>query len=197
MDQSRELARWGLAVKELLRQRGWTQAGVERRIGWTRGYLSQLLAPKPPDLKVRQLLQVFEVIGASFPELFTLLGEVGAVATPQLPRAEVEEIVDQRVRAEIERALELEAARRHTEIGQLREQMRRLLRRRGRVIEADDIQKLVETALVEAIGKLGRPAEEPGRRSTAAETTPRRRSPKTKARRRGSEAAIRGPAEPA
>lgn len=157
MDQDRELARWGLAVKELLRQRGWTQAGVERRIGWTRGYLSQLLAPKPPDLKIRQLLQVFEVIGASFPELFILLGEVGAVPNPQLVRDEVEEIVDQRVRAEIGRAVEIEAARRHTEIGQLREQMRRLLRRRGTLMGPAELQKLVEEALIEAVGRLGRP----------------------------------------
>lgn len=154
-DEERELSRWGLAVKELLSRRGWSQAEVERRVGWTRGYLSGLLRGTPPDLKIRHLVRVFEVTGAQVAELVAILGEFGGAGEATLAKAEIEILVERRVRSEVERAREVEAARREAELGKLREEVRRLLRRRGLPVDPEDLQGLVEGALVEVLERMG------------------------------------------
>jgi tetratricopeptide (TPR) repeat protein len=82
VNHEQELRRWSAAMKDILKGAGRTQKWVEEQIGWARGYLSQLLGSKPPDLKVAQLLRVLEAVAVSPAELLSRIYREGSEAGP-------------------------------------------------------------------------------------------------------------------
>ncbi len=76
MDTGRETERLARQLQTACRQAGISQRGVERRLEWSNGYLSQLIHGGV-DLKLDQLFAVLEVIGKSpaafFGDLYDLV----------------------------------------------------------------------------------------------------------------------------
>jgi transcriptional regulator with XRE-family HTH domain len=62
MNAENQVRRWSWRLKDLLRERGRTQRSIEQQLGWASGYLSHLLRPGPPALKVEHVLQMLEAI---------------------------------------------------------------------------------------------------------------------------------------
>ncbi len=60
-DVEREIDRMLLQLRNVIRQRGFTQLEVQAQLGWGKSYLSQLLT-KQKALRVDQVLQVLNVI---------------------------------------------------------------------------------------------------------------------------------------
>jgi len=60
---------WSHRLRLYITERGRSQRSVERQLGWGAGYLSQLLRPEPPHLKVKHVLAILralEVPAAAF-----------------------------------------------------------------------------------------------------------------------------------
>ncbi len=81
-----EVDRMLIALRNKIRERGFTQLKVQADLNWGRSYISQLLT-KQKSLRVEQVLQILDVIGippaAFFSELFQWPPE-GAAARPSL-----------------------------------------------------------------------------------------------------------------
>ncbi|MEM7052620.1 MAG: hypothetical protein AAF604_23350 [Acidobacteriota bacterium] len=80
MSANQQVMRWSWRLKDLLRERGLTQRWVEGHLGWASGYLSQLLAPGPPALKVQQVLEILTAIEVTPAEFFSGLYGLGMPA---------------------------------------------------------------------------------------------------------------------
>jgi transcriptional regulator with XRE-family HTH domain len=68
-EADREAQEWGHRLRLYITERGRSQRSVERQLGWGAGYLSQLLRPEPPHLKVKHVLAILwalEVPPAAF-----------------------------------------------------------------------------------------------------------------------------------
>ena len=90
MDVEAQIRRWSWRLKDLLRERRRTQRWVEQQRGWAIGYMSHLLRPGPPALKVQHVLATLETIDVSprdfFFELYGLSpGAPGTVPFPTRP----------------------------------------------------------------------------------------------------------------
>jgi transcriptional regulator with XRE-family HTH domain len=73
MNAENQVRRWSWRLKDLLRERGRTQRSIEQQLGWASGYLSHLLRPGPPALKVEHVLQILEAIEVAPHEFFAEL----------------------------------------------------------------------------------------------------------------------------
>jgi transcriptional regulator with XRE-family HTH domain len=100
-----EVKRWSHHLRLWMTERGRSQRSVEREVGWGVGYLSQLLRPSPPDLKVRQLLAILRVLQVTPQAFFGGLysEEDGATEMPPLSREELRDFVSQALREELVR----------------------------------------------------------------------------------------------
>jgi hypothetical protein len=73
MNAENQVRRWSWRLKDLLRERGRTQRSIEQQLDWASGYLSHLLRPGPPALKVEHVLQMLEAIEVPPHEFFAEL----------------------------------------------------------------------------------------------------------------------------
>jgi hypothetical protein len=63
-----------------MRERGRTGRSIERQLGWSTGYLSQILRDGPPALKVEHVLAILEALEVPPPEFFARLYDLAPVA---------------------------------------------------------------------------------------------------------------------
>jgi transcriptional regulator with XRE-family HTH domain len=77
------IRRWSWRLRDLLHERSRTFRSVEAELGWSSGYLSQILAPGTPALKVEHVLHVLDVLGVSAPEFFADLYGLGLPVRPE------------------------------------------------------------------------------------------------------------------
>jgi hypothetical protein len=92
MNVEAQIRRWSWRLKDLIRERGRTQRWIEQQRGWATGYMSHLLRPGPPALKVEHVLTILEVIDVSprdfFFELYALASSApGTVPFPNRPES--------------------------------------------------------------------------------------------------------------
>jgi hypothetical protein len=90
VDVESQVRRWSWRLKDLLRERRRTQRWVEQQLGWASGYMSHLLRPGPPALKVEHVLAILEMIDVPprdfFVELYAVTpGAPGTVPLPSRP----------------------------------------------------------------------------------------------------------------
>lgn len=81
-DVAPQIRRWSWRLRDLLREHGRTFREIEEELGWSSGYLSQVLAPGTPALKVEHVLQVLDVLGVSAAEFFADLYGLGLPVRP-------------------------------------------------------------------------------------------------------------------
>ena len=82
-----EVDRYLTLLRNVIRQRGFTQLEVQQALGWGRSYISQLLT-KQKALRVEQVLLILNVIGVDpvefFAELYGWPGAPYAASGPAL-----------------------------------------------------------------------------------------------------------------
>lgn len=72
----RDLDRILTRLRNLIRERGFTQLEVQEQLGWGRSYISQLLT-KQKSLRVEQVLLILNVINADAAEFFGDVYQIG------------------------------------------------------------------------------------------------------------------------
>ncbi len=77
----REVERMLTRLRNVIRERGFTQLEVQEALGWGRSYISQLLT-KQKSLRVEQVLMILSVVNVEPAEFFGELYELGEHASP-------------------------------------------------------------------------------------------------------------------
>lgn len=109
----REVQEWSHRLRLWMTDRSRSQRSVERQLGWGTGYLSQLLRPDPPHLKIKHLLAVLHAIGVPpavfFADLYGLRPAESGDELTQMSRTELQGFVARTLREELARMIESEA----------------------------------------------------------------------------------------
>ncbi len=119
-DVESHIRRWSWRLRDLLREHSRTFRSVEVELGWSSGYLSQVLAPGTPALKVEHVLQVLDVLEVPAAEYFADLYGLGLPMRPdeepgrwtidpgQIDRAVAEGTrrLEERFKAQVQEAVE-------------------------------------------------------------------------------------------
>ena len=87
-----EVDRYLTLLRNLIRQRGFTQLQVQKTLGWGRSYISQLMM-REKAVRVEQGLKILEVIGVDPAEFYAeLYGKRGAPNAASMDRGEAQEL---------------------------------------------------------------------------------------------------------
>ncbi len=81
----RDLDRILTALRNRIRERGYTQMEVQEALGWGRSYISQLLT-RQKTLRFEQILQILNVIHLDPAEFWDEIYQVGDTFSPAKPR---------------------------------------------------------------------------------------------------------------
>ena len=85
----RELDRYVTLLRNMIRQRGFTQMEVQDALGWGRSYISQIVTQQK-KLRMDQVLRILNVIGVPpgefFGELYRGASPTATARRPLLPR---------------------------------------------------------------------------------------------------------------
>lgn len=113
-----EVLHWSHHLKLWLTDRGRSQRSVEEALGWGVGYLSQLLRPGSPDLKVKHLLAILKELRVSPREFFAGLyaGDEELEDVETMSREEIRELVSQSLREELSKLRQVQAEEARSEI---------------------------------------------------------------------------------
>jgi transcriptional regulator with XRE-family HTH domain len=105
-----QVQRWSARLRALMRERELTMAAVERGLGWSHGYLRQVLRPGRPALKAEQVVALAGFLGVSPGEFFGgLYGLVPAEQAEPKPE-QLRRLVEAEVRAAAKVAVAAELA---------------------------------------------------------------------------------------
>lgn len=109
---------WASALKGLMREKGRTGRSVERALGWSTGYLSQVLRPGPPALKVVHVLDILRELHVPETEFFGRL--YSPDLAPRAPRDELRDLIREEIAAiERQRARDLAGGAGSPDLGPL------------------------------------------------------------------------------
>ncbi len=84
----RDIDRILTRLRNLIREQGFTQLGVQETLGWGRSYISQLLT-KQKSLRLDQVLLILNVVGADPAEFFGEVYQLGEHAAPSVDTDDV------------------------------------------------------------------------------------------------------------
>jgi hypothetical protein len=105
-----EVQQWSHRLRLWMTERGRSQRWIERELGWASGYLSQLLRPEPPHLKIKHVLAILRALDVPPPVFFASLYELPAAAPGEdlrhMTRNDLQALVRQTVRAELSRMIQ-------------------------------------------------------------------------------------------
>lgn len=104
-----EVRRWTHQLRVWMTELERSQRSIERQLGWGTGYLSQLLRPDPPDLKVKHVVAILRALGVAperyFTGLYPALAETAEVPERddvlRMSRDELREFVAETLRQEL------------------------------------------------------------------------------------------------
>jgi transcriptional regulator with XRE-family HTH domain len=172
-----EVQRWSVRLRALIYERGSTVAATERALGWSNGYLGQVLRPGRPALKVEQVLALARFLEVPLPEFFGELYDLRpAGQATGLDPLELVRIIEERARAvagDVARE-ELEATRaeQRSTIAHFATRARKMHRRveRARAASERHLRDLLECAL-SGLVELGGRETVPERAGTPREAT--------------------------
>lgn len=175
--------RWAWRLRDLLREHSRTFRSIEAELGWSAGYLSQVLGPGTPALKVEHVLQVLEILAVSPQEYFADLYGLGLPVRPaggaggwtidpsQIDRAVADGArrLEERFKAEVHEAIEQMERRVHSAEEQLRaapgelervaeRAAERAIRRLagGIEVDAERVREVAASAVREELMRLAR-----------------------------------------
>lgn len=108
-EAEREALEWSHRLRLYITERGRSQRSVERQLGWGAGYLSQLLRPEPPHLKVKHVLAILRALdvppAAFFAGLYDLRLPEPADDLRHMTRKDLQEFVTHALRGELARMI--------------------------------------------------------------------------------------------
>jgi transcriptional regulator with XRE-family HTH domain len=154
-DVAPQIRRWSWRLRDLLREHGRTFREIEEELGWSSGYLSQVLAPGTPALKVEHVLQVLDVLGVAASEFFADLYGLGLPVRPEEGAGKWTIDPDQIERAVAEGARQLEE-RIKAEVGETVEEVQSRLRKAEEDVRSmpDQVARAAEQAAERAVQRL-------------------------------------------
>jgi transcriptional regulator with XRE-family HTH domain len=108
-EADREAQEWGHRLRLYITERGRSQRSVERQLGWGAGYLSQLLRPEPPHLKVKHVLAVLRALevppAAFFAGLYDLRLPEPADDLRHMSKKDLQAFISHALRGELARMI--------------------------------------------------------------------------------------------
>jgi len=108
-EAEREALEWSHRLRLYITERGRSQRSVERQLGWGAGYLSQLLRPEPPHLKVKHVLAVLRALevppAAFFAGLYDLRLPEPADDLRHMSRNDLQAFITHTLRGELARMI--------------------------------------------------------------------------------------------
>jgi transcriptional regulator with XRE-family HTH domain len=87
-----EVQRWSARLRAIMRERELSMAAVERGLGWSHGYLRQVLRPGRPALKAEQVLALASFLEVSWADFFAGLYDLQPAAATPDPAALVQQV---------------------------------------------------------------------------------------------------------